>query len=294
MSSLSQTYRMDRSGPPATSWDDYCAAAVAEWAKLLAIRDPIDERIVHGFLVDNPCFLPGAYGTTTKSGHSPMHSVLFTEPVLPGLASKVPDFMWIAKSSDEITPVLIEIESPSKKWFTVSNNQTSDFSQAHGQLAEWKAWFDDPTNVLVFKRDYQFADDATFRERKISPKYVLIYGRRAEMENSKSRQSKKASLARQNEALMTFDRLSPSHDTAYFLTARVTPTGFVAASFPPYIRLSPSAARDWWRIAGKISAVKHQKNMPPARATFLERRIPYWDAWGKAGNHSVINMGDFE
>jgi hypothetical protein len=75
--------------------------------------------------------------------------------VLQGLGTKVPDFMWIAADSGTIYPILIEIESPRKRWFTNQGKPNFEFTQAHTQLATWKSWFDSPTNRQLFLEYYQ-------------------------------------------------------------------------------------------------------------------------------------------
>lgn len=45
---------------------------------------------------------------------------VISKPKLPGLSDRQPDFMWIATDSVALYPILIEIETPQKKWFYVS------------------------------------------------------------------------------------------------------------------------------------------------------------------------------
>lgn len=54
------------------------------------------------------------------------------------MTTRIPDFLWIATDSCNIYPIFVEIERPSKNWFTVSGQPTADFTQAQTQLAEWK------------------------------------------------------------------------------------------------------------------------------------------------------------
>ena len=67
---------------------------------------------------------------------------MIAKPKLPGLSDREPDFMWMATDSGSLYPVLIEIETPHKPWFYGDRAEIhSDFTHAHGQLAEWRAWF---------------------------------------------------------------------------------------------------------------------------------------------------------
>ncbi|WP_404316511.1 Shedu anti-phage system protein SduA domain-containing protein [Prescottella equi] len=192
-------------------WDQYEAEVASEWQALLA-SDPV-ESLVQKFLERNPAYLPGVdqYG----SGHqSPQGGVLFTQPLLKGLhRDKCPDFMWIGTTSEVVTPVLIEIERPGKKWFTqVGQELTSEFHQAHGQLASWQSWFLNPENQLTFRRTYLEWMIWDLSRRPIVPHYILIYGRRSELDDDWAGEltHKRFSARRLNEEFMTYDRLTPN------------------------------------------------------------------------------------
>jgi hypothetical protein len=113
--SIGSAHDIDPSGPSVTSWEAYLAWVTPRWDALLASHPA--EPAVQDFLERNPAYLPGVnqYGS---GHHSPHGGVVLTQPQLKGLRqNRLPDFMWIGATSDLVTPVLIEIEKPGKKWF---------------------------------------------------------------------------------------------------------------------------------------------------------------------------------
>lgn len=144
------TYVQER-GPQAMPFDAYAVRAQAEFMRLL-VSDPAENQ-VQEFLERNPAFLPGARTPTGNSGHLPEHLALVSQPLLPGLKTKRPDFMWIAQHSMTWFPTLIEIESLSKRLFTQKGEPTSEVTQARNQLAQWRIWFNSPENVAVFIKE---------------------------------------------------------------------------------------------------------------------------------------------
>jgi hypothetical protein len=76
-------------------------------------------------------FSPGEGGDRSVGGHhGAFPNAVISKPELPGLRRPVPDFMWITKVSGLVYPVMIEIETPAKKWFTAAGIQTHALSQA--------------------------------------------------------------------------------------------------------------------------------------------------------------------
>jgi hypothetical protein len=76
---------------------------------------------------------------------------IIAQAPLPSYNHRVPDFLWLSRDSDTDQPVLIEIEAPSKKWFTKAGAPTAGFTQALNQIAEWKSWFSIGRNLDAFK-----------------------------------------------------------------------------------------------------------------------------------------------
>lgn len=286
---LTKSYTIAKTPPQPMSWDTYKGILEKEWRGLLDAED-LGEHIFQRFFEENPCMLPGAHGLTMTSGHFPYYAAVFTQPVLPGFHSKVPDFMWLSTCSDATFPVLIEIEKPSKKWFTQKGIQSADLTQALTQISEWKTWFDNPINVLQFQELY-IPNSLLERNKKMIPLYLLIYGRRDEANRF---QEKRANLKRQNEFLMTYDRLTPQRNQSNYLCIRRMKEGFVTINVPAPMQLGPLIAGEWRDLKNIDDAIKKNKLMSRERRLFLMERISYWVKWADRDEKGIICTGDWE
>ncbi len=272
------TYQMAPAPPPPMQWDEYERRAKRAWRELLRSEAAKDESAIHGFLEHHPSFIPGAFSFPT-SGHYPFPSAVISKPPLNALALKIPDFMWIAVSSFTLYPVLVEIENPTKRWLTKRGDQHSDLSQAQTQLAEWKAWFNRPENQAVFLENFQIPQ--RMRDLDFRPQYVLVHGSREEFQERPETRGIAARFAREDEHLMTFDRLAPSYNAQHFLCVKKRRSSYEAISFPPTVQLSPGIAMDWQFIRRKEEAAKRSPWLTEQRRNFLMERLPYWDQWAK-------------
>lgn len=236
-------YKRSNKKVPPISWEEYLKSASRKWGSLLSSTN-IDEKEIQTFLEKHPSLIPGAYGISLTSGHMPVYGAVFSQPILPGIRTKYPDFMWIAINSSEINLILIEIETFDKKWFTKADKPTAVFTQAENQLNQWRVWFSEPRNVLNFQKLY--IDRLGFKkDYPIIPHYVLIYGRRKDVEphyNLRSVQRKS------DETHMTFDRLSFSKDQSNFVTIKMKNEEIYIISFPPNCMIGPeevSKIKNW-------------------------------------------------
>lgn len=270
-------YKLDSTGPKKLDWKTYKLKAQAEYKSLLAKADATEDDM-QLFFERNPCFIPGAFGELTQTSHAPLFGALFSQPILPGFKSKVPDFMWIAKNSDYMVPVLIEIEKPSKKYFNSDLSTTAHFNQAQGQIVEWKAWFDNPENHSVFAKTYDFFESPTYQGRAIKPIYILIYGRASEID-SREKREKKGVLARNSEHIMTFDRLAPASNMETLVCVKRKTTGIELITYPPYSPITPNMALDFLHFKKTKKAVTNNPLMDSTRADFIFKRFTYWDSW---------------
>lgn len=292
MSNLLQTYQMSTNPVTPVDWEMYEKNSLTIFKDLLDKCSP--EIELQKYFEQNPCYVPGAYGLQTKSGHAPMHSCLFTQPRLPGLAAKIPDFMWIAKNSDYIHPILIEIEAPEKNFFNQDHSISAIFTQAKTQIMDWKSWFEDPVNIQVFQREYRINDRFQFNQRKIKPYFVLIYGRSTEMESVQIRADRKAQFSDDTTTVMSYDRLCPSYDQKHYFTGQAKADGFYVKQFPEYLKLSPELASDIHIFKEKRESVLSNQHIPIARKTFLLERLEYWETWVVQGPSGVMSTGDSE
>ena len=287
---LTPPYKTE-AGPPSPSQADFARQAATEFKELLATSP--NERTVQLFLEQHPLLLPGAWTPGFRSGHSPLFGLCVTQPPLTGISPKVPDFMWISSHSAAWFPTLIEIERPDKRFFTAAGLPTADFSQAHNQLAQWRAWFAKPENQLIFAREYGVPDEFT----KCIPMKVsllLIYGRRSEFTSERELQTQRANIAlAPDEELMSFDRLTPDLHLSQAITARAIGAGkFHACAIQPTFAPGPASAKDYLSIDGLDEAIEACLGITSARKEFLKRRVKYWKNWAASTeSHSVIEVG---
>lgn len=226
------------------------------------------------FFEENPSFIPGAHSAFNQhpSGHNPLHSCLFTQPKLPGVSERYPDFMWLSIDSSVFSPVFIEIEAPDKKLFTQKGVPTSLFTQANYQLLEWKALLSSPTNRTMFYEMYDV--DSNARQLIFEPYYILIYGRRNEFENNVEwKKKRRLLLGGQNMFLMSFDRLGPNEYDSRFPTCIMKNRKTVCKV------LGPSTKLVWWEsshlanIENIEDGIKRMSFTPDHRKQFLEKNI---------------------
>jgi Shedu protein SduA, C-terminal len=215
----------ERTAPGPPSEDVYNQLLMERWRALLDSPESREERLVHAFLERHPSLLPGSNSVDGDSGHPSFPRAVISKPKLPGLSDREPDFMWIATDSGSVYPILIEIETPHKPWFYGERAEIhSDFTHAQGQLAEWRAWFNRGHNRSAFFDYYEVP--SMIAQRSLEPRYVLIYGRRANFNGDRRRLEKRAELARDDERLMSFDRLTPAKMSRMYSCVRKTQQGY--------------------------------------------------------------------
>ncbi len=291
---LEKSYKIEKSPDSPIAWERYSALVLKEWRKLLSSEDANSEGRIQAFLEQHPCMLPGADGLMgDTSSDCPFRCAVISQPVLPSYEKRIPDFMWMAGNSMYNYPVLIEIESPTKKWFVRTRKQSEDLTQAIDQLKEWKMWFTKAHNVQAFKEFYRLPDDFIGR-RILKPVYILIYGRREEATKEPHLAEKRSFLAGDDEFLMTFDRLAPNTKLENMMCVSVKKEGYRAISIPPTLKLFPHEAKCHSVIKGKAQAIKGTPLLSPARKRFLTRRFTYWDRWAAKKYNGFISLGDWE
>jgi len=290
---LDKTYQIEAPPEPAMKWDSYEQLIMAEWDQLLNVDSPA-EKDVQAFLERHPSMLPGAFNLLGgESGHYPWLCGVISQPPLPSYNSRIPDFMWLSLNSDTEEPVLIEIEAPSKRWFTESGIQTAQLTQALDQIAEWKAWFGVTHNVQAFKAFYRL-DSEAWRRRRFRPSYLLIYGRRAEANASPRLTEKRTFLHADDVVVMTYDRLRPNPNANQLVCMRPRKDGFKVVAVPPTLKWRPGLAKDRALLRGLGRAIEANSHIPPSRKDFLVRRLAYWNEWANRDERGVINSFDEE
>jgi len=249
----------------------YNELLMAQWRALLDSPASRDERLLHTFLERHPSLLPGSATVDGDSGHAAYPLGVITRPKLPGLSDREPDFMWLATDSESLYPVLIEIETPHKQWFYGDRAEIhSDLTHAQGQLAEWRAWFSRGSNQTTFLDAYEIPLD--LRRRRLSPRGSWSRSRIGNYEHSRLKQMKRAELAREDERLMSFDRLTPAKWGILYSCLRKRQDGYEVAAVPPSLTIF-NDGEDYRVTQGWDEALDGCPDMPAARRDYLKREI---------------------
>ena len=261
----------ERTSPGRPDPDTYERFLVERWQTLLASEDSRDESLLQGFLERHPSLLPGSHSMDGDSGHSPFPVAVIAKPKLPGLSDREPDFMWLASDSSSLYPVLIEIETPSKAWFYGDRAEIhSEFTHAYGQLAEWRAWFGRGHNRTAFLEYYDIPP--MLARLQLAPRYVLVHGRRENFETIPRRREKQAELARPDERLMSFDRLTPAKNSVLYSTTRKRQDGYQVISVPPSLTLFNTGS-EYQLVSGWTSALDDCPDMAVCRRDYLKEQL---------------------
>ena len=258
----------ERTSPGRPHQDAYDEFLMDRWQALLESEESRDESLLQAFLERHPSLLPGSSSVDGDGGNAPFPVAVIAKPKLPGLSDRVPDFMWLTTDSSSLYPVLIEIETPHKAWFYGDRAEIhSDLTHAHGQLAEWRAWFGRGHNRTAFLDYYDIPPELA--RRQLSPRYVLIHGRRGNFESSSRRREKRAELARPDERLMSFDRLTPAKNGVLYSTVRKGQDGYRVTSVPPCLTIFNTGK--YYRLtSGWDGALDNCPDMAASRRDYLK------------------------
>ena len=279
-----KTHPLDRdpTRPNPMAWEEYASNVRHQWTDLLA-RDPA-EREVHEFLELHPSMIPGGSGDVGPGGHHGSDfGVVFSQPRLVGAGrAREPDFLWVTRSTGLVTPILVEIEKPSKRWFNKDGTPNASFVQAHDQLNEWRAWFAKPGNDAIFRERFMLAGE-TYDHRPLQPQYVLVYGRQSEFEPSdQTHDDPRALLGKRDlqalggESFMTYDSLRPRYDHSNSLTVKMRARGPKAVAFSPVYGTGDESGALALRVRGLETALNRSVMMTVERRAYLAERLAHW------------------
>jgi Shedu protein SduA, C-terminal len=277
-------------GPKAVPWDEYKSIVQREWRELLE-REGTGEEDFHKFLERHPCLIPGCDAFTGAAGWSnPASSIngcVVSEPLLPGISNRYPDFMWAPTDSQTQWIVLIEIEDPKKPWFTQNFQQRAELTQALDQIAQWRAHLKKPENLLALLRLYDIPS------RPIEFVYCLVYGRRRDVSSRVGTEKRNALLSGLGDfKWMTYDRLRPDEDARNIPCVKVSAAEkLTAVTFPPTTRIDLWSVRNWAEVNEKRKAIFASPHFSEPRQRFLADRLDYWD---KVAATSGIRIGHDE
>jgi len=262
----------------AVARDRYVVALTAEWRRLLDDPAFTDEAHIQSFLERHPSLVPGAFGSSGSSGHQPWPGAVITQPRLPDLSTKRPDFMWISTDSAVLQPVLVEIERPDKKWLHEDGSgQHSELTTPITQVAHWRSWFGTEGNSSAFLRHYRIP--RALMDRPIEPRFIVVHGRRAEVTGTPARERLRSGITaglNADTTIMTFDRLTPDANALDFGTAHLDSDGAISVvSIPATFALfagDPERER-LQQLHGLDEAIDRSPDLSPTRKTELKNAL---------------------
>ncbi|SEW31413.1 Shedu anti-phage system protein SduA domain-containing protein [[Clostridium] fimetarium] len=284
-------YELILDAPKEISWDEYEKITLEEYKNLL-LNNSDDEKFFQTFFEENPSYVPGALELFGQSGHYPYMHTLVSQPQIGGPFRRIPDFVWLANDSLTFSPVFIEIEQPSKKMFTTAGNLTANFSQAIGQIYEWKAILNKPVNQLMLFDYFNITNEIS--KKSFEPQFLLIYGRRAEYENNDLLTGKRTSARHDNIDIISFDRLRPIRDYYQFTSSSVYGKQYNIINIPATYRYRADCADELSKVQRFMQAIDMMNNTSEERKSFLKERYSYWITLGKSDSKGKITGGDGE
>lgn len=248
----------------------------------LMLEQELPENDYQTFFEQNPAFMPGSREVIgAASSHWPIANALISQPTISDDDRiRRPDFMWIAKNSLCLCPVLIEIEKPSKKEFrSDSDVSRAQFNQALMQIKQWKAIL----NSQKGKQDFyeRFGIEEKWRQLKFTPQYVLVYGRRNEFEGNEWLTKIRAEEEMSDVRVMSFDRLdTPDRNAFDCITCKVKDGHFKVINIPPTFVYRPatiSAIGGYGMFDDFILSIRKMRYVSNERKQFLSERLNYWN-----------------
>src|SRR5438477_1165681 len=276
-SSSAKLFTTVLNGPAPWSWQQYSQWLKTEWAELLRTGDPYKEEPYRQFLERHPCLIPGGEGTGESFGghHGSWTGTVISQPSLPGIARRIPDFMWLTKNSEDIIPVLIELEAPGKVWFNSRGQRSAKLTQAQDQLAEWRQQLENPGNRQLLGEMYDFPRSWTF-DYNLVPRLLLIYGRREEFRLRPWLNQKRRAIRDPATEAMTFDRIKPLAGSRDAFSVRIENRSPTVIAVPPTFRLGPTMAETSAALEGWERAIGSNDLISRERKAFLLSRLAYW------------------
>lgn len=292
MNQLKKKYELVNPVEKPIDTDEYFRKAKEEYVSILSYD--YHESIYQKFFEKNPAFLPGAYEIIgNATGHAPYMNALISQPIIGDGIQRKPDFMWLAKNSLCFCPVLIEIERPSKEEFRKDEYARSGFTQAAGQIKQWKAILNSTNGQEQFYDRYNIP--LNLRKLKFKPQYLLVFGRRSEYEQSEWLTQLRAEEESSDTRVFSFDRLmEPSRDIYDTVTCKVSNGNYHVISIPPTFVYRPILSHNYSKLLNFEQAITKMKYTSDLRKQFLRDRYSYWAEFGKNPDLGLIDTSDKE
>lgn len=166
------------------------------------------EEIYQSFLEKNTILIPTK---PFELNHCVHFSLVFKKFKIG--TSYISDFFYMTKSTAEWNFVFIELEKPNAKLFNKDGNISYELNTGISQIQNWQTYFSSIENRLAFKQNTIIKElisfNPSFFHKPINFKYILVIGRRNELENSVHKE-KFRSLFPQDSYIMTYDSLCES------------------------------------------------------------------------------------
>lgn len=238
------------------------------------------EQKMHDYFEKRPLLLPGIYGVHEKTNHGVFGSKIFSKFQLNGgIFRRIPDFLFVTKTSIQLQVVFIEIEDPSKKIFTEKDYFNADFNQAYQQLEDWEQWFQHGTNQNVLRDSLNSViNHSMMATLPMKAEYVLVYGRRSEYENMNMRIQRLSQKNKSPFKVMSFDRLACASYTDELITIRLDQNGAHALQVDERYEYDFPNRALHRNIRGKDEAVIRNDFMNKGKKDELVRSIRYLDS----------------
>ena len=262
---------------PAMGWEEYVRISGAEFKHLLN-EAADDETAFQAFFERNPAYVPGGCDLDDGSGHLPHPHALITQPSLQGIFERIPDFVWLASYTATFHPILVEIEAPVKLCFRSNRAYSREIHQALEQLQHWRMWMEEPSHRAVFLSRFHLTG-TYLAENRFTPKYLLLYGRRGELEHDGAKRKLREQLTDSTMQIRSYDGLVPSHKCKDCFTVRLTEQGYEAVEVMPTLQICPCCADGYALISGKERVIARNRYITDERKQFLIERFRYWDNW---------------
>ena len=180
-----------------------------------------------------------------------------------------------------VRAVLIEIETPAKRWCTEQGQQTASLTQAIGQLEDWRSWFRQDGRPMEFRDHYRLVHREVFEQR-----YILVYGTSEGARINARFERNRRNLETGDQTVMSFNRLVPDYHQADFVTVRRRKTNaadgpfFELVGLPATFQFSAMSPRLCCNVAMNRAALDRADFMSDERRDFIEA---HWEEMAKKG-----------
>jgi len=179
-----------------------------QFAQLLDEAHP--EQVYQTFLEKHTQFIPREF----VQNHGIHFDLVFRKLHL--ASDYAPDFFYMSKSSADWNLILIEIEKPQSKYFKDgSNDLHPDFVSAFSQILQWRAWFSNHSNYTGFINGTLGSIREPMGQNECHIKYVLVHGRRAELEHNAVKRNKIKAIEQEDFKIMSYDSLLEALNRKY-------------------------------------------------------------------------------